>query len=71
LFLLSMLLSFHPRGALVHSAVEHDQQFAHNGQLSDFAFSFEVLVDLAPRGVVAERRQPRQVTRPRTTARSP
>ena len=63
-----MLLSFHPRGASVHGAVEHDQQFAHNGQPGNFAFSFEELVDLAHRGVVAE---PRQLTRPRTTARSP
>jgi hypothetical protein len=66
-----MLLSFHPRGASLHGAVEHDQQFAHNGQLSGFAFSFEELVDLAQSGVVADRRQPRHVTRPRTTARSP
>jgi hypothetical protein len=66
-----MLLSFHPRGASVHGAVEQDQQFAHNGQPGDFAFSFEVLVDLAQCGVVADRGQPRHVTRPRTTARSP
>ena len=63
-----MLLSFHSRGASVHGAVEQDQQFAHNGQPGDFAFSFEELVGLAQSGVVAE---PRQLTRPRTTARSP